>query len=497
MTDLLEAIRQFAHEAPGRAAVTCEDQTITYAELDRRSSHLAAALSKRATAGERVAYLGKSSADYFVFVVAALKNHVVPTPINWRLAPPEIIAVLADAECRHLLIDEHHATMTPTIVDALPDLHVHPAGEVETWSTTQAAEPTRRLSDSAALQIYTSGTTGQPKGVVMSGTALNAYLTVLAEVTRIGPGDVTLTSLPLFHVGGTCWVLTGLMQGASSIVMPAFDAAEMARLIETEHVDTLLAVPAIINSLLNNPSVSERDLSSLSTLYYGAGPITAAHLDAALARWDCDFVQGYGLTECGIALALTPEDHRRGDDHLKSCGRPVPGTEIRLVDPESGLDVSTGEVGELWIRSPIVMSEYWHKPDETRDALTPDGWLRTGDVASQDADGYCYLRDRLKDVIISGGENVYSGEVENVLASHPAVAECAVIGVPSERWTETVKAIVVLKAGATATEAELITYCRERLARYKAPTSVALVTALPRNASGKLLKHELRDTYKS
>ena len=257
-------------------------------------------------------------------------------------------------------------------------------------------------------------------------------------------------------------------------------------------------VPAVLQFLLMTPGVEDTDFSSLRMITYGASPISEKVLVASMERFGCDFAQAYGLTETsGGVVLLHPEDHDPGGPRahrLRAAGRPVPGVELRIVTAD-GSSAPTGEIGEVWIRSPSTMTGYWNKPDATTDAITPDGWFRTGDAGRLDDDGYLYIEDRVKDMVITGGENVYPAEVESVLMSHPSVADAAVIGVPDERWGETVKAIVVPAPGVTADADELIAWCRERLAGYKCPTSVDWAEMLPRNPSGKILKRELREPY--
>jgi acyl-CoA synthetase (AMP-forming)/AMP-acid ligase II len=261
----------------------------------------------------------------------------------------------------------------------------------------------------------------------------------------------------------------------------------------------MFIVPAVLMLLLMTPSISSTDLSSVRTIFYGASPIAEEVLVRCLATFGCQFCQVYGMTETtGAITALRAEDHdpdgpRRG--LLRSAGLPHLSVELRIVDPDSGEDAAIGAVGEVWTRSPYNMAGYWRKPDETAATINPEGWLRTGDAGYFDADGYLFLHDRMKDMIVSGGENIYPAEVENVLLSHPVVADAAVIGVPDAKWGETVKAIVVLAPGAELDVAAVITYCRDNLAHFKCPTSVDTIDALPRNPSGKILKRELRAPY--
>ncbi|MCW2757375.1 MAG: Long-chain-fatty-acid--CoA ligase FadD13 [Nocardioidaceae bacterium] len=495
--ELLRSLADSARTQPDRCALVCDDQELTYQELDERMRQVARALvGLGCRPGDRVAYHGHPSVHHFEFLLGARKAGAVPVPLNWRLAPPEILAILADAEATLLLAEPglwEPVTRDQEKIDDLTVVPIDGPGWARLLASSADVPDELDGPGDVVLQIYTSGTTGRPKGVMTGADAIDAYLATLGGVARMSRSSTTLSSLPLFHIGGTGWVLAGLHQGATAVMLTSAAPDLLLVTVERRAVTTLIAVPTILRMTLDSPTLHEHDLSSLETLYYGAGPITVTELRAALSAFDCAFVQGFGMTECGIATALTPEDHLRRPDLLGSCGRPVADTEVRLVDADTARDIPDGVVGEVWIRSPITMAGYWRQPEATAAALTRDGWLRTGDAALRNEEGYLFLQDRLKDVIITGGENVYSAEVENALAAHPGVAECAVIGVPSARWSETVKAVVVRAVGSDVSETDLIAFCRERLARYKAPTSVAFVEALPRNPSGKVLKFVLRD----
>jgi long-chain acyl-CoA synthetase len=506
---LAEIVRGHAHAIPAAPALHLPDRVITYAELDQRSSRVANGLrSLGVDARDRIAYLGRTSGEYFELMFGAAKLNAIPVPINWRLAPREIEEILRDSEAVVLLIGEGFADAVPAREAYAPQLrhvvsvddstsHLH----YRTWLVNHSSDDPDHISSPAdiALQVYTSGTTGQPKGALISNLALMHHLTALGKVARIGPDAVTLASLPMFHVGGNAWALAGLLKGCQGALLPETVPAEILDTIHRLRVSVAFAVPAVIQMLLDAPEIECSDCSSLDTLYYGGSPITDSVLKRAIGTFGCDFVQGFGMTECGLITALGPADHdpEARPELLRSCGRVVPPNKVRLVDPATLEDTPVGAVGELWVRSPMVMSGYFNRPDETAAAITADGWLRTGDAAMADADGYFYLQDRIKDMIISGGENVYSAEVENVLMSHAGVKECAVIGVPSARWGETVTAIVVVEQASRVEGDSLIGFCRERLAHYKCPTSVSFVGSLPRTSSGKVVKHELRRLHGS
>ncbi|MGB5757154.1 MAG: AMP-binding protein, partial [Acidimicrobiales bacterium] len=352
--------------------------------------------------------------------------------------------------------------------------------------------------------LYTSGTTGVPKGAQLTNhnMAHSAWISVSAY--GFTAASTNLVAMPLFHVGGMGYGLSAFFHGGHTVLRRDADPAAIVDNIVTYGVTHAFFVPAVIQAILAVDGVEDADLGSLELLVYGAAPIGDAVLRRALAVLGCQFLQAYGMTEtAGTIVTLPPEAHDPDGPRaglLRSCGRPLPWVELRIIDPNSiaggePVDVPIGEVGEIWVRSDQNTPGYRNQPEATAQAITGDGWLRTGDAAYRDEDGYLFLFDRFKDMIVSGAENVYPAEVENVLYDHAAVAEVAVIGVPDDRWGETVKAVVVATPGAMIDPDELIELCRDRLARYKCPTSIDVVDALPRNASGKVLKTELRAPY--
>jgi long-chain acyl-CoA synthetase len=298
----------------------------------------------------------------------------------------------------------------------------------------------------------------------------------------------------MFHIGGIGWAYCGLWHGAETILVRDFRPEPVLDLLERRAVTNAIFVPTMIQMLTSVPGAAERDYSALRTIAYGASPVTTTLLKAALRTFDCGLIGSYGLTEStGTVVRLEPSDHV--ERLLRSVGRPYPWVELRVVDPATGADRPAHAVGEVWLRAPNVMAGYYNRPAETAAALTPDGWLRTGDGGYLDEEGYLFLTDRIKDMIVSGGENVYPIEVEEALAQHPAVDQVAVIGVPHERWGETVKALVVARPGMVADTDELVAFARARLAGYKLPRSIEFVDALPRTPSGKVLKRELRERF--
>lgn len=511
MTDIETTGDLIRVQAAGRGshpALTFARRSMSYAELDNRSNHVAQALlAAGVETQDRVAFLDKNTPEHFEVLFGCAKTSSVLVPVNWRLAPQEIAYIVNDAAAKVLIVGEELAAILDKIE---ADLHTvmkvvviggHPRHEAyESWVTRHdAVDPLLAATGSdVALQMYTSGTTGLPKGVMLTNDNLWSIVPI-TQAWGISSMSVSLVCMPLFHMAGTGWSLPAMYQGCHIVLLREPDPAAILAAIPAHGVTDALFVPALLQLLLASPDCVETDFSSLRTIFYGASPIADDVLVRSIATFQCRFMQLYGLTEAtGFATALPPEDHLPDAPHperRRSVGVTPDGIEVRIADPKSGDEQPIDAVGEIWIRSRGVMKGYWNQPDETAASITPDGWLRSGDAAYRDADGYVYMYDRVKDMIVSGGENVYPAEVENALHDHPAVADVAVIGVPHERWGETVKAIVVLAAGAPVTEGELIVFARERLAHYKCPTSVDFTSELPRNASGKVLKRDLREPY--
>jgi acyl-CoA synthetase (AMP-forming)/AMP-acid ligase II len=413
-----------------------------------------------------------------------------------------------DSGARVLVVGSELVPVVDSVRDRLPNvehvLEVTPDGgdgdPYEQWLA--AAEPLARPAttepDDVCLVMYSSGTTGRPKGVMLTHRNMVEHTLNAHEGWGFDPGDKNLVAMPLFHVGGSSYVLFGIHDGVPTVMTRDADGPSLAAAIMRGGNRTFL-VPAVLAQVLQSGPDAIALFGRLRTFCYGAAPMPLPLLRAAMEAWpQTDFIQVYGLTEVGgVITHLMPEAHRdtAHPERLVSAGRLIPGAELRVVDPGTLEDVPPGQPGELWFRTPQRMKGFLNKPEETAKVVTPDGWFRTGDLGRVDEDGYVYVEDRLKDMIISGGENVYSPEVERVLAEHPAVAEVAVIGVPDERWGEAVKAVVSLKPGAEADEEQLIGWCRERLARFKCPRSVDVLDALPRNPTGKILKRSLRAPY--
>jgi long-chain acyl-CoA synthetase len=503
-------LRQLAGAQGDAPMLTAGERTLTWGELYRRARRMSRALADHGVGrGDRVAFLDRNGIEYFeVFFGCALMG-AVSVAVNWRLATPEMAAIIEDSGSRVVFVGSDYADAAKDIAADVHGVRAWvPLDELDGWLEAHAGpdpddpgfEPG---PDDVVTQLYTSGTTGLPKGVMINARNVSCILTEADRVFRIGPDTVSMVAMPLFHIGGTGWALAGMSRGGHSVIVRDIDPAAVLALIERHRITETFVVPAVLMFMLATPELATADISSLRTVFYGAAPISEDVLVRSIQALGCDFAQVYGLTETsGAITSLLPEDHDPSGPRshlLQSAGRPFDHVEIRVVDTDSGHDLAVGEVGEIWTRSDQNMAGYWNKPEATGAVLSDDGWFRTGDAGWVDAEGYVFLHDRIKDMIVSGGENVYPAEVENALLSHAAVADAAVIGIPDDKWGETVKAIVVRAPGAPGDGellvADIIAATRERLAHYKCPTSVDFVDVLPRNPSGKILKRELRRPY--
>ena len=501
-------IRDRAEADPERLAIASEDRSLTWRELYLNARRFAAALVRSGIGPQdRVSFIDRNCIEYFEFIFGCALINAIPVPINWRLSPPEIAATLRDAGSRLLIVGTEFFAAIESIQDdltpgvALIALSDHPRwSRYDRWcGEADPVDPEVRPSPGdVAVHFYSSGTTGAPKGILWSAANAEFLLRDTSRHYGILRDDVSLLTMPLFHSGGTGWALCGMIKGAKSVTARQFEARAILDTIESRQVTVSMFVPAMLAAMCAVPGAQDK-VRSIRQINYTGSPITERNLVESMDVFNADFIQNYGLAETTGGFAqLDAVDHDPGGPRahlLRSVGKPYPGIELKVVDPETGEDVPPGAFGELWTRSGQNMLGYFNNPEATARTITPDGWLKTGDGGHIDEDGYIFLTDRLKDVIISGGENVYPTEVENVIAAHPAVREVAIIGVPSERWGETVKAIVALKSGESATEAELIAFCASRLAGYKRPTSIDFTDALPRNPTGKLLKAQLRENY--
>ncbi len=484
----------------------------TYGEMAEQVNRLAnALLASGLRRGDRIAYLSKNSVEYAVMFYACSKVGVVPVPLNYRLAPPEWQYIIDDAHARLLIArGEYVAAIEPVraqlkTVERCVALGVAsvPAGwddyDAFVGGAPSTAPKAEVSSSDDVYQMYTSGTTGRPKGAVLTHAALTSHLTQASFALDSKPGERALVVAPMYHAAAALMTFSTLWFGGSMWIEEDFHPLHAVRAMSDERIGRALLVPAMIQAcLVMVPDVAQRKYDALRYIVYGASPISEATLRQAMEVFGCEFLQGYGMTETTAAVTyLLPSDHHRAlrdkPELLLSAGRAMVGTEVRVVDANDQ-DVPLGEVGEVIARGPQMMRGYWNLEEASREALR-GGWMHTGDAGRMDAEGYLYISDRVKDMIVSGGENVYPREVEEVLFQHPAIADVAVIGVPDEKWGETVKAIVVVRDGATVVAEEILAHCHGKLAGYKRPRSVDFVAALPRNPSGKVLKRELREPY--
>ena len=468
-----------ARTTPARVAIDCLGMETTYAELNERSDRLAAGLLDAGLAhGDRVATLTAASAEHVVVFFACAKAGLILMPLNTRLAAPELRFQLEDAEPALLLCSDDYADLGATLHPRTTALEA-----LQQSVTASVQEPS---DDDGLLLVYTSGTTGKPKGALL--THANCFWTNLSfdRVAGLAAEDTVLSVLPQFHVGG--WNVQPLLawwKGATVVLEPAFDPTRALALIAEKRVTTMMGVPATYLFMAQDPAFAQADLWTLRRAVVGGAPMPEALLETWHER-GVEIVQGYGLTEAAPnVLCLPPEDAARKRGF---AGKPYPHVDVALRDPESGRLLEGATEGELLVRGPNVFAGYWRNREATEAAFA-DGWLLTGDVAARDEEGYYRIVGRTKDMVISGGENVYPAEIENVLHEHPAVKEAAVAGVPDERWGEVCLAFVVLVA--EASEEELLDHCRGRLARYKVPKGVRFVESLPRNALDKVVKSEL------
>ena len=478
-----------AQSFPDRAALWSGDRWLTFTELDHRIAGIAGALGRHGLgSGDRLAVLMPNGADYLQLIYACAQLGVIVVPLNVRLSVVEIDRILADASPHGLI--RHSSLPLPTVPLA--------------WQLVLDQEPldlghdgsrSAPINDPDAVLalIYTSGTTGHPKGVVVTHANMLANVEHFDYWMPHKDGAVHLHAAPLFHIADFPVMFAAPAFGAAQVAIPRFTPQDFCQTVERARVSHTVLVPTMINLLTQFPELGKYDLASLDEIAYGGSPMAPELIRRTREVLPgVRLVQGYGLSETGFLTALRDDEHigRR----LTSCGRPAAGIEIRVADG-SGAEVNAGEAGELIARGANVMRGYWNNPKETAQAFL-DGWFRTGDVGCQDADGFFYILDRLKDMIVTGGENVYSGEVEAVIYEHPAVLEAAVFGIPDQKWGELVAACVVLRPGKVLSGDELIDHCRRSLANYKVPRRVEFSdTELPKSGTGKILKRVLRERF--
>ncbi len=493
-----ELLAHWARERPSDTALIFGDRAWTWAEFDERVRRLSGALAAAGVArGDRVAFVDKNHPACLETTFAAAGIGAANAVVNWRLSGDELAYVLTDAGAKVVFVGAELRPALDAIRDRLPAVERvivvgGDADEYEAFLTSAAPHGGADIdTDDGVLVMYTSGTTGFPKGAVLTHRSVLAHGLAAGTAFPIGPGDVNLVAMPLFHVGGSCYAVSGFLYGEPSYLTREPDAASLFAALQAGITHAFL-VPAVVAAIAQGGEAALQAFSRLKYLCYGASPMPLPLLRTVLAAWpDVKFAQVYGMTELsGAVTALTPEAHRdpTRPERLASAGTALSGVDIRIVDPVTAEDA---EAGEVWVRTEQRMAGYLGKPEATAETIVA-GWVRTGDVGRLDDGGFLFLEDRVKDMIITGGENVYSPEVERVVAEFPGVAEVAVIGIPDDRWGEQVKAVV---AGEQLDAEKIVEFCRERLAHYKCPRSVDVVAALPRNATGKILKRSLREPY--
>jgi long-chain acyl-CoA synthetase len=505
------ALQRPAELFRSRVAVIDGDARFTYGEFARRVAALDASLDRLGLrAGDVVAVLALNSHQHLEAWFAVPRGGLVLNDLNWRLAPAELEFIVEDCEAAALIVDQAFLDVGRRLAERCGSIrHLieigQPGGELPYEQLAAGGgRPAGNVSPEALAGIfYTGGTTGRPKGVMLSHANLVANAKHVIMGWDYRPDDRYLHAGPMFHLADGASTFAVSWVGGTHVIVPMFEPEQVARVIERERVTKTTLVPTMINLLVNHPRSAEFVLSSLRRVAYGGSPMPADLQRRAMHALACEFAQAYGMTEAApLVSLLSPEDHLAGlsgepphAERLASAGLPVVGVQVEIRRAD-GTRAAEGEPGEIYVRGPNVMQGYWRREAETAAALDADGWYHSGDAAYVDQNGYIYVVDRVKDMIISGGENVYCTEVENALYSHPAVLEAAVFGVPDERWGERVHAAVVLRPGARANEEELTAHCREQLAGYKLPRSFEFhEQALPKSGAGKILKRDLREPH--
>jgi len=502
----------FARETPDHPCTAMDDRILTYQEVDRLANRFAnSLLAQGLKKGDRFTYISLNSIDMVIMYYGAAKVGVVPVPLNYRLAPREVLYIVNDSGSKLVFSQTEFSEGVDAVRDELENvqtiIHLDGSDDKEGWRSydnwliSDDSNPCAHVTDTDQLyQMYTSGTTGLPKGVMSNHYSVceNILAGILFSGMELSC-ERSLIVAPMYHVAAAVTAMLVIARGGFLVIVDAFEPVNVVNKLESEKISIVTLVPAMIQAcLVHVPDLGSRDFSSLRRITYGASPIAKEVLVNAMEKFGCEFSQGFGMTELScLATGLSPEDHIRAvnsePELLTSAGRAVLGTDVRIAD-ENDQEVPFGTVGELQVRGPQLMTGYWNKPDATAETLK-GGWMHTGDAARMDKNGYIYIQDRVKDMIVSGGENIYPAEVENALFQHPTVADAAVIGIPSEQWGESVLAFLVLHGDAKPETEELIEFCRSHLAGYKLPRHVEFVDILPRNASGKVLKNQLREPY--
>jgi len=492
---------------PNRRCLTFEGETWTYATMLERIDRTAAALSDGGVRhGDRVAYLGLNHPAFFETLFAAARLGAIFVPLNFRLTAPELSFVVNDAGVHTLVADDAHRGVIDTVRDELPcRRYLSSEAESAGWTTLAGAveaalaraddpvPPEPVDADEVALIMYTSGTTGRPKGAMLTHANLWWNNVIALLLTDMLESDVSLVVAPLFHIGGlNVTTLQSWMKGAENVLHRSFDPTRFIEDIARYDVTIAFAVPAMLLFVSQHPDFDDADLTTVRSFVCGGAPVPESLIKLYIGR-GIQINQGYGLTETAPCVSFLTPEHALAK--LGSAGRAPMFIDIRLEDA-GGSDVTdAGARGEICVRGPNVMKGYWNRTEATAAAIDPEGWFHTGDVGYLDSEGFLFVADRIKDMVITGGENVYPAEVESALYNHPSVAEVAVIGLPDERWGEAVTAVAVLKPGAELTLEQLRDFAAEVLARYKLPSRLEIVDVLPRNPAGKVLKFDLRDRF--
>ncbi len=475
---------------PDEPAVIEGDHALSFRDVHHRANALALYLAKTGLrSGDRLALLAKNEPQFLEIQAACMRTGVILVPVNFRLAAPEVAYILNDCQPKLVVA----APEFIHLIDGYATLPLDRDYEAMVTSSADDVLPAIDLNDDCTI-LYTSGTTGRPKGAVLTNRAMFARLNANVFEYQATPGNVFLQCLPLFHIASNV-SYTYTYVGATNVFLKDFHPLAVLDLIEKHNVTTALLVPTMINAVIHQPEVATANLSSLEKIAYGASPIPPSLLAEAINTFHCDFLQLYGMTETSAATVLRPEHHDPDvhTDLLASAGQVALGMETRIVDDDDNV-LSNGQVGEIVCRGDAVMRGYWNHEAASFEALR-NGWMHTGDIGYRNDRGFFFVTDRKKDMIVSGGENVYPREVEDVLYAHPDVLEAAVIGVPDDKWVERVHAVIVTESDRAPKLEDIISFARERLAGYKVPKTVEFVSELPKNATGKILKTELRKQF--